>query len=158
MALSCRLTRRASQCDLEDRVGLFCGRTRPATAVITRFIAEHQGRREDPDGLRWGVESICAQLSGLGVPIAPSTYYEQLSRQPCRRNLREESSRSTSAGIVDKKKVHRLWAEEECSAGCTAGANAPDRRRTRRCARMPPRWCGRWTSSSDPCIARPCHA
>ncbi|EFP19601.1 transposase, partial [Mycobacterium tuberculosis MAL010136] len=25
--------------------------------------------------MRWGVESICTQLTELGVPIAPSTYY-----------------------------------------------------------------------------------
>ncbi len=30
--------------------------------------------------MRWGVESICAALTELGVKIAPSTYYEQ--RQP----------------------------------------------------------------------------
>ncbi|KBP84410.1 transposase, partial [Mycobacterium tuberculosis TB_RSA97] len=24
--------------------------------------------------MRWGVESICTQLTELGVPIAPSTY------------------------------------------------------------------------------------
>ncbi|MFV3590022.1 IS3 family transposase, partial [Mycobacterium tuberculosis] len=46
---------------------------RPGTAstLITRFIADHQGHREGPDGLRWGVESICTQLTELGVPIAP---------------------------------------------------------------------------------------
>ncbi|EFP24721.1 transposase, partial [Mycobacterium tuberculosis KT-0096] len=26
--------------------------------------------------MRWGVESICTQLTELGVPIAPSTYYD----------------------------------------------------------------------------------
>jgi len=45
---------------------------RPATALITRFIADHQGHHDGPDGLRWGVESICTQLTELGVPIAPS--------------------------------------------------------------------------------------
>jgi len=42
--------------------------------LITRFIADHQGHRDGADGLRWGVESICTQLTELGVPIAPSTY------------------------------------------------------------------------------------
>jgi transposase-like protein len=46
------------------------GRARPATALITRFIADHQGHRDSPDGLRWGVERICRQLTELGVPIA----------------------------------------------------------------------------------------
>ena len=63
---------------------------RPATAVITRFIADHQGHRDSPDGLRWGVEPICTQLTALGVPIAPSTYYDQLNREPSRRQARDE--------------------------------------------------------------------
>ena len=66
-----------NQRDFEDRVGFLRGRARPATALITRFIADHQGHRDGPDGLRWGVESICTQLTELGVPIAPSTYYDQ---------------------------------------------------------------------------------
>lgn len=40
--------------------------------------------------MRWGVESICTQLTELGVPIAPSTYYEQVSRTPSRRQLRDK--------------------------------------------------------------------
>src|SRR6185437_13812485 len=47
--------------------------------------------REGPDGLRWGVESICTQLSELGVPIAPSTYYDQVNREPSRRQVRDEA-------------------------------------------------------------------
>jgi putative transposase len=42
------------------------------------------------DGLRWGVESICSNLAQLGVQIAPSTYYEQISRQPSKRETRDE--------------------------------------------------------------------
>src|SRR5258707_10406686 len=76
---------------LKDGVGFFRGRARPATALITRFIADHQGRRDGPDGLRWGVESICTQLSELGVPIAPSTYYDQVNREPSRREVRDEA-------------------------------------------------------------------
>ncbi|ORA06512.1 transposase [Mycobacterium arosiense ATCC BAA-1401 = DSM 45069] len=41
--------------------------------------------------MRWGVESICTQLTELGVPIAPSTYYDQLNREPSRRRRREEA-------------------------------------------------------------------
>jgi putative transposase len=63
---------------------------RPATTLITRFIADHQNHRDGPDGLRWGVESICTQLTELGVPIAPSTYYDQVNREPSRRRLRDE--------------------------------------------------------------------
>ena len=43
-----------------------------------------------PDGLRWGVESICSTLALLGVQIAPSTYYEQIRRQPSKREVRDE--------------------------------------------------------------------
>src|SRR3954469_22106357 len=64
---------------------------RPASTLITRFIADHQGHRESPDALRWGVESICTQLSELGVPIAPSTYYDQVNREPSRRQSRDEA-------------------------------------------------------------------
>ncbi|AIH18751.1 hypothetical protein IU12_17395 [Mycobacterium tuberculosis] len=34
-----------------------------------------------------GVESICTQLTELGVPIAPSTYYDHINREPSRREL-----------------------------------------------------------------------
>ena len=53
------------------------GRARPATAVIVAFVREHQDRRE-PGGLRWGVQPICDVLTEHGLPIAPSTYYDQL--------------------------------------------------------------------------------
>ncbi|WP_214657143.1 hypothetical protein [Mycobacterium tuberculosis] len=39
--------------------------------------------------MRWGVESICTQLTELGVPIAPSTYYAHINREPSRRELRD---------------------------------------------------------------------
>ncbi|KBR24688.1 hypothetical protein X416_02081 [Mycobacterium tuberculosis XTB13-210] len=39
--------------------------------------------------MRWGVESICTQLTELGVPIAPSTYYDHINREPSRRELRD---------------------------------------------------------------------
>ena len=57
--------------------------------MIVAFIRDHQGRR-DGDGLRWGVESICRVLSEHGVPIAPSTYYEQLTKQPTVAQRRDE--------------------------------------------------------------------
>ncbi|OBI86567.1 transposase [Mycobacterium asiaticum] len=39
--------------------------------------------------MRWGVQSICAELVGLGVQIAPSTYYEYFERHPSRREVRD---------------------------------------------------------------------
>ena len=77
----------AGERDLEGGFGFLRGRTRPATALIVAFIDEHVGQRhEDADGrgLRWGVESICEQLTELGCKIAPATYYEHRSRTPYR--------------------------------------------------------------------------
>ena len=56
------------------------------------YIDEHVGvRHEDADGpgLRWGVESICAQLTELGAKIAPATYYEHRGRKPTAREQRD---------------------------------------------------------------------
>jgi putative transposase len=51
--------------------------------------------------LRWGVESICAGLTELGIQIAPSTYYEHRGRQPSRRQVRDEVLKA------DIARVHR---------------------------------------------------
>lgn len=40
--------------------------------------------------MRWGVQSICAALIELGVQIAPSTFYDQVNREPSRREVRDE--------------------------------------------------------------------
>jgi putative transposase len=72
----------------EDRVGFLRGRAGPATPLVCRFIADHQGRRDGPDGLRWGIQSICAGLVELGVQIAPSTYYAAVRRPPSARAQR----------------------------------------------------------------------
>jgi putative transposase len=45
------------------------------------FIREHADHRE-PGGLRWGVEPICRVLTEHGLPMAPSTYYQHLTRKP----------------------------------------------------------------------------
>ena len=53
-----------------------------------RFVAEHADRTT-VDGLRWGVEPICAVLTEQGTPIAPSTYYEHRQRRPSRAEQRD---------------------------------------------------------------------
>ncbi|SNS00418.1 putative transposase [Haloechinothrix alba] len=63
-----------------------------------RYIDEHVGVR-DGDGLRWGVESICAQLTELGCAIAPATYYEHRSRKPTVRQLRDEELKPRIAAV-----------------------------------------------------------
>jgi transposase InsO family protein len=52
---------------------------RPATPLICQFITSH--RQEV------GVAPICRALSTLGVPIAPRTYWAQVTRPPSQRVL-----------------------------------------------------------------------
>lgn len=65
-----------------------------------RFINEHAARTSC--GRRWGVESICGQLTELGAPIAPSTYYDarRAFEQPPAAALRDE------ALVVEIARVH----------------------------------------------------
>ena len=55
------------------------------------LVREHADHRDfsDPGGLRWGIEPICAVLSEHGLPIAPSTYYEHVSKGPSGRDRRD---------------------------------------------------------------------
>jgi putative transposase len=65
------------------------------------------------DGLRWGVELICTQLSELGVPIAPSTYYEHHNREPSRIH-------ASNYGVFGARKVWlALDREGTAVARCT---------------------------------------
>jgi putative transposase len=68
-----------------------------------RFIADHADHRVG-DGLRWGVEPICAVLSEHGCPIAPSTYYEARKRagQPSERQVRDAQL---------KEHITRVWKD-----------------------------------------------
>ena len=66
------------------------------------FIDTHVGDRHadaDGPGLRWGVESICKQLTELGCKIAPATYYEQRSRGPSKQQLRDAELRALIAAV-----------------------------------------------------------
>ena len=56
--------------------------------MIVDFIRVHAGHR-DSGGLRWGVEPICTVLTEHGMPIAPSTYYDHVSRAPSGRDRRD---------------------------------------------------------------------
>jgi len=49
------------------------------------FVRVHAGHRE-PGGLRWGVEPICAVLTEHGLPVAPSTYYDHVTKPPSDRD------------------------------------------------------------------------
>lgn len=63
-----------------------------------RYIDEHVGSRED-GGLRWGVESICTELTKLGCKIAPATYYEHTGRRPTAREIRDEELKPMIAKV-----------------------------------------------------------
>ena len=73
--------------------------------MIVGFIREHQDRRE-PGGLRWGVQPICDVLTEHGLPIAPSTYYDQLHAVPSARQVRDDQLK------IDITRVHE--AELRC--------------------------------------------
>jgi putative transposase len=57
--------------------------------MVIAFITEHKDHRV-ADGLRWGVEPLCAVLSEHGVPISASTYYEWVAKVPTRAQLRDQ--------------------------------------------------------------------
>ena len=79
--------------------------------LIVQYIDLVAGNR-DGDGLRWGVESICVQLTELGCKIAPSTYYEHRDRPPTAREARDAELRplvaqahATNYGVYGARKV-----------------------------------------------------
>ena len=92
------------------------------------FITEHKDHRVG-DGLRWGVEPLCAVLTEHGIPISPSTYYEWVNRRPSARALRDEqvtelirAERSSSrlvAGLGSRKMWLRLRGKGHDVARCT---------------------------------------
>jgi putative transposase len=112
-----------------------------------RFIAEHADR-VTVDGLRWGVEPICAALREQGIPIAPSTYYEHRTRRPSRRAARDAELKpaivrvhAANYGVYGARKVWlALHREGVAVARCTVerlmrdlgleGARRGGRRRT----------------------------
>jgi putative transposase len=55
------------------------------------FISSHADR-VSADGVRWGVEPICRVLTGHGIKIAPSTYYDavKVQRRVSDDDVREE--------------------------------------------------------------------
>ncbi len=60
-----------------------------------------------------GVSSSAAQLTELGVPIAPSTYCDHINREPSRRELRDgELKRLTSAASTPPTTVFTVPAKE----------------------------------------------
>ena len=98
------------------------------------FIEAHAGERHadaDGPGLRWGVESICEQLTLMGCKIAPATYYEHRARVPSRRQVRDAelkpkitAAHAGNYGVFGARKVwltpNRQRADGEAAiARCT---------------------------------------
>ena len=83
------------------------------------------------DGLRWGVESICEQLTVMGCKIAPAGYYEQRGRTPTAREVRDAELRpkiaaahASNYGVFGARKVwltlnRQRGADEVAIARCT---------------------------------------
>jgi putative transposase len=98
--------------------------------LIVTYIDSVAGHR-DEGGLRWGVESICAQLTELGTKIAPATYYEQRGRGPTAREVRDAELKpkiaavhSANYGVYGARKVwltlnRERPADEPPIARCT---------------------------------------
>ena len=115
-----------------------------------RFISEHKHR--------FGVEPICRVLTQHGWPIAPSTYYDAVSRAPSARARRDELLKAAIArvhadnyGVYGARKVWlQLNREGTEVARCTVARLMRDLglRGARRGKRMR-------TTIADPAAARP---
>jgi transposase InsO family protein len=68
------------------------------------FIDGHKER--ETEGLRWGVEPICAEL-----PIAPQTYYAYKSRPASVRSLRDEYLKGEIRRVSDEN--YRVYGAEK---------------------------------------------
>jgi len=85
------------------------------------YIVEHRDE--------FGVEPICRVLSEHGCPIAPSTFYDAVSRRPSRRQLRdtqlieliaaERAANRFVAGLGARKMWLRLRSKGHDVARCT---------------------------------------
>ena len=60
-----------------------------------RFISEHKSR--------FGVELICRVLTGHGLKIAPSSYYDAARRAPCARAVRDEQLKAAISRVHQDK-------------------------------------------------------
>jgi putative transposase len=85
--------------------------------VVVAFIDAHQDR--ETEGLRWGVEPICAVLQ-----VAPSTYYAAKRRPPSRRKVEDARLKARIRavyqehfGVYGAEKVWRQLGREGVTAG-----------------------------------------
>ena len=106
--------------------------------VLVRFISEHKHG--------FGVEPICRVLSQHGCQIAPSTYYDAVSRAPSARSRRDELLKTAIArvhaenfGVYGARKVW-LQLQPRGHGGGPLHGGAADARAGP--ARRPPRQAG----------------
>ncbi|MEU8056168.1 IS3 family transposase [Microbispora bryophytorum] len=92
------------------------GGARPPLPLIVAYIDEHKHE--------FGVEPICAVLTGAGTKIAPSTYYAARSRRPSARAVRDEQVTAAimqvhqdNYGVYGIRKVHAALARDGGVAG-----------------------------------------
>ena len=82
--------------------------------MIVDFVREHADHRE-PGGLRWGVEPICRVLTEHGLQVAPSTYYEHVTKLPTGRDLRDamliNEIRRVHAGNYAVYGARKVWLQ-----------------------------------------------
>lgn len=71
----------------------------------------------DGDGLRWGVEPICFQLTELGAKISPTTHYEHSVRVSTAREVKNVALRPL---VVRAHALHG-GAPDERTGACWRG-------------------------------------
>lgn len=108
--------------------------------------------------MRWGVQSICAELVGLGVQIAPSTYYEHLGRHPSRREVRDNKLKvhinrvhAANYGVYGARKVWLALNRE----GITVARCTVERLMAEHGLTGAVRGKARRTTIAEPSVARP---
>lgn len=93
--------------------------------MIVAYIDAH--REREVDGVKFGVEPICAVLSEAGTKIAPSTYYAAKTRAPSARSVRDgelmpliAKTHSDNLGVYGARKIHaELNRKGTVCARCT---------------------------------------
>jgi len=84
---------------------LLRGGARPPTPVLIAFITDHKGV--------FGVEPICRVLSQHGRMITPSTFYDDVTRPPSRRAVRDTVLKELIAVGRGKPIIARLGARKQ---------------------------------------------
>ena len=82
-----------------SRAHRFSSRPNSTGHSVDRDLHRLGRGHRDEGGLRWDVESICAQLTELGAKIAPATYYKHRDRRPTAREFRDADLKPKIAAV-----------------------------------------------------------